>query len=105
MPCNQVIKIGIEIKNLNRDILESALQRDGWNVYKRGDVIYATKEGRTIQIHPGRAVVDQGDEYLVKRMQLAFSKEVVRRAAKQYGFNVQAVPGKHNTWDVIKQGS
>lgn len=103
MPCNTVIKNSVNFDVVNESVLKRALTADGWNVVAQRGIIYATKEGRAIEIGKGKATVVQGNEDLVNKVKVAYSKEVVKMAATKFGFKIQAVPGKQNTWDIIKQ--
>jgi hypothetical protein len=105
MPCNTIIKNSVELKVANQAVLKRALEADGWSVVERRGVIYATKNGRAIEIGNGKATVVQGNEDLVNKVKVAYSKQVVKIAAAKFGFKLQSVPGKQNTWDVIKSSS
>jgi len=89
MPCDSVVKMEVNLKQMDHVVLKRALEKDGWTVALRRDYMLAYKDGRRIEIHRDRAVVDQGDEDLVEKMNDAYSREAVRTAFAKFGFKVE----------------
>ncbi len=101
MPCDSVIKMSIDLKALNRPMLKRALEKEGWTVNERRGVLYARdKDYNDIEIHPDRAVVNQGNEGMIGRMYDAYTRENIRTQVKQYGAKLESVPGNKNQWKV-----
>lgn len=100
MPCDTIVKMSIELKALNRPMLVRALEKDGWNVTERRGIIYANKDGRSIEIRPDRAIVARGDEDLVNKAYGAYNRELVRTQVKAIGGKLESVPGRKDEWKI-----
>ena len=85
MPCDQVIKLTLNIKAMNRPLLKRGLEREGWQVAEHRGVLYAAKEGQRIEIGETKAVVRDGEQDLLDKVYNAYTKELVRTTAAKFG--------------------
>ena len=100
MPCDSIVRMSVDLKALNRPMLIRALEKDGWNVTERRGIIYANKEGRSIEFRADRAIVNRGDEDLVNKAYGAYNRELVRTQVKAIGGRLESVPGQKDTWKI-----
>ena len=99
MPCYQIRKTTVKLEAANLDLLEKGLGTLG-NVIRSvtGHLKLTTDYGVTVNINKGVLEIDSygvvADE-TIKKIKQAYAKEVVKAAAKKYGWHV--TQDKHNT--------
>jgi hypothetical protein len=106
MPCDQIRYVSADLGQLNFDVLDAALTSSGWikTAYNEQDFEY-TKGGTRVIYDNGNTKVTTSrysieDETLTVKRQ--YSKQVVKRSAKRYGFNVKQTG--ENTLRLSKRG-
>ncbi|HSE46326.1 MAG TPA: hypothetical protein VLA89_13455 [Gemmatimonadales bacterium] len=100
MPCDSVIRISMDLKAMNRPLLKKSLENDGWQVREVRGVIYATKNYRSVEIHPDRMVVNRGDENLKDAVYNAYGKGLLKAGIEKHGMKAKQIAA--NKWEITK---
>lgn len=95
MPCYTRRNVTVELKVADRDTLIKGLVADQFRVLPGATnawLTVASKNGIRAQVDlkGGRVVVQEGDEAIVNQIKRAYSGEVVRQAAKRFGWTLTA---------------
>lgn len=94
MPCDLIQRQSISFKNAvgHEELLAEALRTLGYHVTVRGQNIYFEKEGVSGTYRYGNFEHDADQLLDVDAIKVEFSKNVVRKSAKQYGWSVEDLP-------------
>jgi hypothetical protein len=91
MPCYERRITTVVLETAHLDLLEKALQtlgavtRHGASMTLRHSATYGTK----VEIKDGKVSLDENYKYIVDEIKQAYAKQVVRAAAKKFGWHVK----------------
>lgn len=97
MPCFTRREVPVEVtvafKADNKSILIAGLTAAGFTVTRLSDkrisaVLSPATRGAIIDIEKGQVTVNEGQTYLVNEIKRAYSVEVVKTAAKRFGWSL-----------------
>jgi hypothetical protein len=110
MPCYTIRRVSVELQAANKEMLIQGLKAAGFNVREVSgyiDVSIPSKEraGRTLsgRIVDGQISFQDGDAEIVNRVKQAYAGEAVRRASKQYGWDLRADGNKQEQGFVARR--
>jgi hypothetical protein len=110
MPCYTISEVRAELSVADPEILLRALKAAGYQsiTAEAGIIAAATPEGRLFQIRAGQVQMYGLDQRAVEdeatRITKAYGAEVIRTAAKRYGFALKQNP-KQPTQFTLKRRS
>lgn len=100
MPCDSIVSVGLEMKNIQPDMLMAALKADGWSVSKAGNVVHFYKGGVSGDWEGGELTLttQRGADTteISNEIRRAYSAETVRVMAKKFGATVEVNPNDKN---------
>jgi hypothetical protein len=94
MPCDTLNTVGLEMKNMDPDILVAALKEAGYTVGRNGNAVTFSKGNIYGKWEAGSLNVSTSSlrgptaEGVAKDIRQAYSREVVRVAARRFGATV-----------------
>lgn len=91
MPCDQVRLTNVEFEAKNMELLEKAVEAMGGRIVSSGAVIegYLPAAG-SFSISRGKMTVRAGRERVVDQLKVAYSEEIVKKAASRFGWALSA---------------
>jgi hypothetical protein len=105
MPCDSIVEQSVEFEQAqgHEDLLVDALKELGYRVETIGDRLMFNKGAMTGTYVKGqfRTSTYTGEQFNVDAVKQSFSKQVVKKAAKQYGWAV--VEKGHNKFEIRKR--
>lgn len=92
MPCDSIVLNQVELELANEELLMTALENmTESKVVKYGNVITFNYGGNSYRIDNKKLICPKGYEGTADLIKQAYSKEVVTRAAKRFGWNMKQV--------------
>lgn len=96
MPCWTKRTTTVAIEAANLDLLATALEAEDYEIYRQGDVIYASKNRISIRYGYGQIRIEEGRRVstaratkIVTDVKRAYATEAVKHATKRFGWRVQ----------------
>jgi hypothetical protein len=81
--------MSVEFKAEHFDILEEAAKELGYRAQRSGDSLTFYTANGTVSIRGGKISLDERDRRIIDPLKVAYSKQVVKRAASRYGWAVK----------------
>lgn len=89
MPCWTVRETSVELGAADPDVLRRGLEAAGFELSMYGSALLVMRGGQIVaEIENGRATVNRGDTDVVNEIKRAYSAEVVKTAAKRFGYSL-----------------
>ena len=92
MPCSQVIRNSVSIKDLDRAMLKRALAKRNISFTETRGVIYATVKGVRLEVRDTAIQVRRGQEWVADELKQMCSIQSVEESAEATGFTVTWLP-------------
>jgi hypothetical protein len=89
MPCYERRITTVVLETAHLDLLEKALQTLGQTTRHGASMTLYTRNGVKAEIKGGKVSIDEQDIKVVDQIKQAYAKEVVRAAAKKFGWHVK----------------
>src|SRR5579872_3499371 len=102
MPCDSIVLNQVELELANEELLMDALEKmTNSKVAKYGNVISFTYEGNSYRIDNKKLICPKGYEKTADLIKQAYSKEVLTKAVKRFGWNMKQV--KENKFQLTRK--
>lgn len=89
MPCWTVRETSVELAAADPDILRRGLEAAGFELSMYGSALLVMRGGQIVaELENGRVTVNRGDTGIVNEIKRAYSAEVVKVAAKRFGYSL-----------------
>jgi hypothetical protein len=89
LPCWTVRETSVELDAADPDILRRGLEAAGFELSNYGNALLVMRSGQIVaEIENGRVTVNRGDTAIVNEVKRAYSAEVVKIAAKRFGYSL-----------------
>jgi hypothetical protein len=89
LPCWTVRETSVELDASDPDVLKRGLAAAGFELSMYGGALLVMRGGQIVaEIENGRVTVNRGDTGVVNDIKRAYSAEVVKTAAKRFGYSL-----------------
>jgi hypothetical protein len=89
LPCWTVRQTSVELDAADPEILRRGLEAAGFELSMYGTALLVMRGGQIVaEIENGRVTVNRGDTGVVNDIKRAYSTEVVKTAAKRFGYTL-----------------
>jgi hypothetical protein len=89
LPCWTVRETSVELDAADPEILRRGLEAAGFELSMYGTALLVMRGGQIVaEIENGRVTVNRGDTGVVNDIKRAYSTEVVKTAAKRFGYTL-----------------
>ncbi len=98
MPCYETRLCSVQFQVSSQEHLIDALKADGLQVYVTGsgEISFIVEGYKRVKIANGVITVPKGSEYLIDRIKVAYSNQIVKVAATKYAWAMKSVKKKMN---------
>ncbi len=103
MPCYEERKITLKFEAANLDLLTKALESMGYSVKRQGERLAFFGDEGSGTFQAGTITATSTMEEKLGGLKQAYSREVVKFAARKFGWNVKAQPGNANKMVVTRR--